>query len=173
MDHDSTDHPEPPRKARPGSQPDLPPQDLIAADVDPATSAAEEDDEARLPEAAEEAAETIAEGPLAVGHAAIENAVRLAPTSPGVYRMLSAARDVLYVGKAKNVRKRLASYARVNAPLPARILRMIAATVTVAAIMRRIRAGSGALTRAYEESRLRTFFALPTYSTSLPALSMR
>ena len=135
MDHDSTDHPEPPRKARRGSQPDLPPQDLIAADVDPATSAAEEDDEARLPEAAEdageEAAEAIAEGPLAVGHAAIENAVRLAPTSPGVYRMLNAASDVLYVGKAKNVRKRLSSYARVNAPLPARILRMIAATVTV------------------------------------------
>ena len=131
MDHDSTDHPEPPRKARRGSQPDLPPQDLIAADVDPATSAAEEDDEARLPEAPEEAAEAIAEGPLAVGHAAIENAVRLAPTSPGVYRMLNAASDVLYVGKAKNVRKRLSSYARVNAPLPARILRMIAATVTV------------------------------------------
>jgi excinuclease ABC subunit C len=135
MDHDSTDHPEPPRKARRGSQPDLPPQDLIAADVDPATSAAEEDDESRLPEAAEdageEAAEAIAEGTLAVGHAAIENAVRLAPTSPGVYRMLNAASDVLYVGKAKNVRKRLSSYARVNAPLPARILRMIAATVTV------------------------------------------
>ena len=131
MDHDSTDHPEPPRKPRRGSQPDLPPQDLIAADVDPATSAAEEDDEARLPEAAEDAAEAIAEGPLAVGHAAIENAVRLAPTSPGVYRMLNAGSDVLYVGKAKNVRKRLSSYARVNAPLPARILRMIAATVTV------------------------------------------
>ncbi len=45
--------------------------------------------------------------------------------------MLNAGSDVLYVGKAKNVRKRLASYARVNAPLPARILRMIAATVTV------------------------------------------
>ena len=59
------------------------------------------------------------------------NAVRLAPTSPGVYRMLNAANDVLYVGKAKNVRKRLSSYARVNAPQPARILRMIAATVSV------------------------------------------
>ena len=45
--------------------------------------------------------------------------------------MLNAASDVLYVGKAKNVRKRLASYARVSAPQPARILRMIAATVTV------------------------------------------
>ena len=57
--------------------------------------------------------------------------MRLAPTSPGVYRMLNAANDVLYVGKAKNVRKRLSSYARINAPQPARILRMIAATVNV------------------------------------------
>src|SRR5438270_7351550 len=131
MEHDSTDHPEPPRKVRRGSQPDLPPQELTAADVDPATSAAEEDDDARLPEAPEEPAEAIAEGPLAVGHAAIENAVRLAPTSPGVYRMLNANSDVLYVGKAKNVKKRLSNYARLSAPQPARILRMIAATVTV------------------------------------------
>ena len=128
MDHDSTDHPKAPRKPRRGSRPDLPPEGLASADVDPATSAPEEEEEeARLPEPAE----AIAEGPLAIGHAAIENAVRLAPTSPGVYRMLNAASDVLYVGKAKNVRKRLSSYARVNAPLPARILRMIAATVTV------------------------------------------
>jgi excinuclease ABC subunit C len=130
MDHDSTDHPKAARKRR-GSQPDLPPQDHASADVDPATSAPDEEDEPRLPEAAEEPAEAVAEGPLAAGHAAIENAVRLAPTSPGVYRMLNEGNDVLYVGKAKNVRKRLASYARVNAPLPARILRMIAATVAV------------------------------------------
>ena len=131
MDHDSADHPKAPRKPRRDSQPELPPEGLIAADLDPATSAAEEDDEARLPDAPEENAEPPAEGTLAVGHAAIENAVRLAPTSPGVYRMLNAGNDVLYVGKAKNVRKRLSSYARVNAPLPARILRMIAATVAV------------------------------------------
>ena len=73
----------------------------------------------------------MAEGPLAAGHAAIEQAVRLAPTSPGVYRMLNAANDVLYVGKAKNVRKRLSSYARATAIQPARIMRMIAATVNV------------------------------------------
>src|SRR5256886_2465275 len=113
-----------------GSDTDMPPNGL-AADVDRATSAAEEDEEARLPEVPEEPAGAVAEGPLAVGHAAIENAMRLAPTSPGVYRMLNAASDVLYVGKAKNVRKRLASYARVSAPLPARILRMIAATTNV------------------------------------------
>src|SRR5580698_1012445 len=107
------------------------PQDLAAGDIDPATVNADEEDEGRLPEVTEDGNETIAEGPLAIGHAAIENAVRLAPTSPGVYRMLNAANDVLYVGKAKNIRKRLSSYARANAPQPARILRMIAATVAV------------------------------------------
>src|SRR6201986_4788387 len=100
-------------------------------DIDPATSSADEEDEGRLPDVTEDGNEAIAEGPLALGHAAIENAVKLAPTSPGVYRMLNTAHDVLYVGKAKNVRKRLSSYARANAPLPARILRMIAATVNV------------------------------------------
>jgi excinuclease ABC subunit C len=132
MDHDSSDHPTDPRPsaAEPVSATAVP-QDLAAPDLDPATSGAEDEDEARLPELPEDGAEPIAEGPLTLGHAAIEQAVRLAPTSPGVYRMLNTANDVLYVGKAKNVRKRLSSYARANAPLPARILRMIAATVSV------------------------------------------
>ncbi|MGB6433543.1 MAG: excinuclease ABC subunit UvrC [Bradyrhizobium sp.] len=107
------------------------PQQLATGDIDPATVATDEEDEARLPEVTEDGNEVIAEGPLAIGHAAIENAVKLAPTSPGVYRMLNGANDVLYVGKAKNVRKRLSSYARASAPQPARILRMIAATVSV------------------------------------------
>src|SRR5580704_6902498 len=150
MDSDPTDHPQQPgpRTARRGSErrprrPDLPPQepaqdpsqepvqDPAAADIDPATAGPEEDDEGRLPDIAEESGDIVAEGPLAAGHAAIEHAVRLAPTSPGVYRMLNAANDVLYVGKAKNVRKRLSSYARLTAIQPARIMRMIAATVSV------------------------------------------
>jgi len=132
MDQDSSDHPKrpDPRRARRRSEPDLP-VDAPSGDIDPATAVAEDDEEAWLPEVPEEPTEAVPEGPLAVGHAAIEQAVRLAPTSPGVYRMLNAANDVLYVGKAKNVRKRLASYARVSAVQPARILRMIAATVTV------------------------------------------
>src|ERR1700737_2059674 len=135
MDHDSTDHPKTsaPQKARRGSEPDVPPQDLalVSDGVDPAISATDEDDEARLPEAPDDATEAVGEGRLAVGHDAIEHAVRHAPTSPGVYRLLNAANAGLYVGKGKNVRKRLASYARVTAVQPARILRMIAATATV------------------------------------------
>ena len=136
MDHDPpTDNSGKPgpRTARRGSGPaagDLD-QDPVSPDLDPATAGAEEDDEGRLPELAFETGGAIPEGPLAAGHAAIEHAVRHAPTSPGVYRMLNAANDVLYVGKAKNVRKRLSSYARVTAVQPARIMRMIAATVTV------------------------------------------
>lgn len=120
---------DPPAK-RPDAQPDLPPQDPNSPDVDPATVGAEEDDEARLPEIVDAGTEAVPEGPLAVGRAAIEVAVRHAPTSPGVYRMLNAAHDVLYVGKAKNVRKRLTSYAR-PAGQAMRIERMIAATVSV------------------------------------------
>jgi excinuclease ABC subunit C len=81
----------------------------------------------------DETVEPAVEGTLAVGRAAIERAVKLAPTSPGVYRMLNAANDVLYVGKAKSVKKRLASYARPTGQV-ARIARMIAATVNVEVI---------------------------------------
>jgi excinuclease ABC subunit C len=132
MDHDSTEQSNGPgtRKPQRASGAEATAPELAPPDIDPAAGGGEDEDEARLPEILEESG-AVAEGPLAVGHAAIERAVRLAPTSPGVYRMLNANSDVLYVGKAKNVRKRLSSYARVGAPQPARILRMIAATVSV------------------------------------------
>jgi excinuclease ABC subunit C len=99
-------------------------------DLDPALGVAEEDDEGRLPDPVDDAQAFAGEGALATGRAAIERAVKLAPTAPGVYRMLNAASDVLYVGKAKSVRKRLASYARPTGHT-ARIARMIAMTAHV------------------------------------------
>ena len=132
MSHDSTDSPDKSRaeQARPEAAAEAPRATSAAPDVDPATAGGEDEDESRLPDIFEETG-AVGEEPLATGHQAIERAVRLAPTSPGVYRMLNTNADVLYVGKAKNVKKRLSSYARQSAPLPARILRMIAATVNV------------------------------------------
>jgi excinuclease ABC subunit C len=117
----------------PGSVPAAPPQvqSGLQAPPDVEPDPADDEEEAGLPDQTEDAAaEEILEGTLAVGRAAIEQAVRLAPTSPGVYRMLNAAHDVLYVGKAKNVKKRLSSYARPTGQVM-RIARMIAATSVV------------------------------------------
>jgi len=130
MIHDTSD---PDQPEQPALVQEPSPRNLRGQDVDPASIAADEDEEARLPEQEDESAEPAAEGTLAMGRAAIERAVKLAPTSPGVYRMLNAASDVLYVGKAKSVKKRLASYARPTGQV-ARIARMIAATVNVEVI---------------------------------------
>ena len=83
-DHARTPGPENapgPAKARAGSAADMPAEVLAPPDIDPETSSAEEDDEARLPELSEDSLEAVAEGTLSAGHAAIEKAVRLAPTS--------------------------------------------------------------------------------------------
>src|SRR5262245_65172198 len=94
-------------------------------DVDPATELVEEDDEQSLPELETAVDLGAGAGPLAAGRAAILRHVKLAPSAPGVYRMVDAQGAVLYVGKAKNIRKRITSYARPTGYDP-RIERMIA-----------------------------------------------
>jgi len=61
------------------------------------------------------------------GAAVIEACVKTLPGSPGVYRMVSAAGDVLYVGKAKHLKKRVTAYTQPQKH-SIRIQRMIAAT---------------------------------------------
>ena len=61
------------------------------------------------------------------GAEAIRNVVRKLPTRPGVYRMLDARGDVLYVGKARALKNRVTNYTQV-ARLPQRLQRMVSQT---------------------------------------------
>lgn len=61
------------------------------------------------------------------GVAAIEAALRALPQSPGVYRMLNDKGDVLYVGKAKDLKKRVSNYVKIDRQ-SVRVRRMIADT---------------------------------------------
>ena len=98
-------------------------------DIDPASELVEDDEEATLPEA-EDALDLEGAAPLAAGRAALLRHAKLAPSSPGVYRMLDAAGEVLYVGKAKNIKKRIVAYTRPTGH-DTRIERVIAATSAV------------------------------------------
>ncbi|MCC6718202.1 MAG: excinuclease ABC subunit UvrC [Acetobacteraceae bacterium] len=68
--------------------------------------------------------------PAAKGVAVILRALETMPLSPGVYRMLAANGDALYVGKARSLKKRVTSYAQL-ARLPERLRRMVNETVTM------------------------------------------
>lgn len=57
---------------------------------------------------------------------------RQLPEKPGVYFMRNAAREVLYIGKAKNLRKRLGSYRVANPDcMPRRHLRLLRAVISI------------------------------------------
>lgn len=54
----------------------------------------------------------------------IKGYVKIAPTNPGVYRMLDGSGNVLYVGKAKSIKKRIVAYTHFER-LPDHIKRMV------------------------------------------------
>jgi excinuclease ABC subunit C len=95
--------------------------------IEPDIDLEEEDEEPTLP-VLDEAADAAL--PAGAGEDAIARYARLAPGSPGVYRMIDTRGEVLYVGKAKNIKKRILAYRRPQAH-PTRIARMIAATATI------------------------------------------
>ncbi|AZQ66088.1 excinuclease ABC subunit UvrC [Silicimonas algicola] len=68
--------------------------------------------------------------PTKHGHAAIQTFLRSLDASPGVYRMLDDKGAVLYVGKARNLKARVSSYARSTGHSP-RIARMIRETASM------------------------------------------
>src|SRR5476651_858391 len=96
-------------------------------DIDPASELREEDEEPSLPEL--DLNEPPA-GTLAAGRSAITRFVKHAPSAPGVYRMIDDKSEVLYVGKAKNIKKRVTAYTR-STGHDSRITRMIAGTVAL------------------------------------------
>ena len=67
---------------------------------------------------------------MARGATVIREAVQSLPGGPGVYRMLNAVADVLYVGKARSLKRRVASYVQI-ARLPMRLQRMVAETTAI------------------------------------------
>jgi excinuclease ABC subunit C len=70
------------------------------------------------------------EGSLAEGMRTIADFVRTLPRKPGVYRMIAADGEVLYVGKARSLRSRVAAYTQPTR-LATRLMRMVSATRTM------------------------------------------
>src|SRR6478609_4490217 len=77
------------------------------------------------------AGETAPPGPPPkTGADVIAGYLKTLPQTPGVYRMLDAAGDVIYVGKARSLKARVSNYARLNGHTN-RIARMILATASM------------------------------------------
>jgi excinuclease ABC subunit C len=76
---------------------------------------------------------------LDAGVAAIREVLKTLPRRPGVYRMLDARGDVLYVGKARALRNRVVNYTHV-AKLPKRLQRMVSQTRSMTIVTTRTEA---------------------------------
>ncbi|MCC7429008.1 MAG: excinuclease ABC subunit UvrC [Alphaproteobacteria bacterium] len=70
------------------------------------------------------------------GVAVIEAALPTLPPGPGVYRMLDAKGEALYVGKARSLKKRVASYTQLGR-LPERLRRMVTDTAALEVVLTR------------------------------------
>ena len=70
------------------------------------------------------------EVPAKTGADVIAGYLKTLPQSPGVYRMLDTAGEVIYVGKARQLKSRVSNYARLNGHTN-RIARMILATASM------------------------------------------
>src|SRR5580693_8726568 len=110
----------------------LPPKERAPADppLDAPPETPLEDDEAEAGFELALAEDDAAPNALARGAAAIKDYWRQAPVGPGVYRMIAADGEVLYVGKAHSIKKRIASYMRPEMQL-ARIAKMVARTASM------------------------------------------
>jgi excinuclease ABC subunit C len=115
----------------PASQADPPPDGEGDAPL-PADDFGDEEDPGveSLPAELETEVDESAPESVKRGVAVIKAYWKNAPNGPGVYRMIAENGEVLYVGKAKNVRKRIASYTRLAGHVN-RIARMISGTASM------------------------------------------
>jgi excinuclease ABC subunit C len=65
-----------------------------------------------------------------IGVRVIETMLETMPANPGVYRMLDGKGEALYVGKARNLKKRVTSYTQLGR-LPERLRRMVSDTASM------------------------------------------
>ncbi|MDQ1079467.1 excinuclease ABC subunit UvrC [Pseudoroseomonas cervicalis] len=98
------------------------PEQRAPDDATPEAGAAEARPEAGPPQPGSDP-----DAPVMEGVAVIEAALATMPFAPGVYRMLDAKGDALYVGKARSLKKRVVSYTQLSR-LPERLRRMVHAT---------------------------------------------
>jgi excinuclease ABC subunit C len=101
--------------------------------LEPEIDLKDDEEDARLPDLPDDGGiglDVPPEARVGAGRGVILEFAKHAPQGPGVYRMIGAAAEVLYVGKAKNIRKRLLSYARPTGDVT-RIARMVAITASI------------------------------------------
>src|SRR5258707_8401587 len=103
---------------------------MAMADGDDSTT----DGETVAPSPEETAHSAESGGRLVRGIATIRAVVKNLPPRPGVYRMLDARGDALYVGKARNLKSRVVNYAHA-ADLSNRLRRMIAETASMEVVV--------------------------------------
>ena len=77
-----------------------------------------------------EEGQPVSEATGMIGVDVIIRQIQTLPQSPGVYRMLGKAGEALYVGKAKNLKKRVVAYTRLDR-LPGRLRKMVTETATM------------------------------------------
>lgn len=71
--------------------------------------------------------------PAEIGAAAIQRHLPTLPLGPGIYRMIDAKGEILYIGKARSLRKRVTSYTKLQG-LTIRIQRMVRQVCSVEVI---------------------------------------